>query len=114
MATRRDWIKNGYIKIFATSKKRRDPRMPDIETMEELAPAGSKGLLQALYAGQNLARSVVLPPAVHANRVKILRDAFASMTKDEHFLKESEKLGFGSRFDTRRGHEPRYRRHTGR
>ena len=61
MATRRDWIKNGYIKILATSKKRRDPRIPDIATMEELAPPGSKGLLQALYAGQNLARSVVLP-----------------------------------------------------
>lgn len=93
MATRRDWIKNGYIKILATSKKRRDPRIPDIATMEELAPAGSKGLLQALYAGQNLARSLVLPPGVPADRVKILRDAFASMTQDEHFLKESEKLG---------------------
>ena len=61
MATRRDWIKNGYIKILATSKKRLDPRIPDIATMEERAPAGSKGLLQALYAGQNLAGSVVLP-----------------------------------------------------
>lgn len=62
--------------------------------MEELAPAGSKGLLQALYAGQNLARSAVLPPGVPVDRVKILRDAFAAMTKDELFLKESEKLGF--------------------
>ena len=93
MATRRDWIKNGYIKILATSKKRRDSRVPDIATMEELAPAGSKGLLQALYAGQNLARSVILPPGVPADRVKILRDAFAAMTKDEHFQKEAEKLG---------------------
>src|SRR3990170_6890891 len=48
MATRREWIKNGYIKLLATSKKRRDPRIPDIATMEELAPPGSKGLLQAL------------------------------------------------------------------
>lgn len=93
MATRREWVKNGYIKILATSKKRRDPRVADIATMEEMAPAGSKGLLQALYAGQNLARSVVLPPGVPADRVKILRDAFAAMTKDEQFLKEAEKLG---------------------
>jgi tripartite-type tricarboxylate transporter receptor subunit TctC len=61
--------------------------------MEELAPAGSKGLLNALYAGQNLARSIVLAPGVPADRVKILRDAFAAMTKDEAFLKEAEKLG---------------------
>jgi tripartite-type tricarboxylate transporter receptor subunit TctC len=61
--------------------------------MEEIAPAGSKGLLNALYAGQNLARSVVLPPGVPADRVKIWRDAFAAMTKNEAFNKEAEKLG---------------------
>ena len=61
--------------------------------MEELAPAGSKGLLQALYAGQNIARSVILPPGVPADRVKILRDAFAAMTKDEQFQKEAAKQG---------------------
>lgn len=93
MSTRREWVKNGYIKILATSKKRRDPRVPDVASMEELAPAGSKGLLNALYAGQNLARSIVLPPGVPADRVKILRDAFAAMTKEEAFSKEAEKLG---------------------
>lgn len=93
MATRREWTKNGYIKLLATSKKGRDTRIPEVASMEELAPAGSKGLLNALYAGQNLARSLVLPPGVPAERVKIWRDAFAAMTKDEAFLKEAAKLG---------------------
>jgi tripartite-type tricarboxylate transporter receptor subunit TctC len=93
MATRREWIEKGYIKMLASSKRRRDPRIANVASMEELAPAGSKSLLNALYAGQNLARSVVLPPAVPADRVKILRDAFAAMTKDEQFLKEAEKQG---------------------
>lgn len=93
MATRREWLKNGYIKILATSKRRRDSRIPEVTSMEEIAPAGSKGLLNALYAGQNLARSVILPPGVPADRVKIWRDAFAAMTKDEAFNKEAEKLG---------------------
>lgn len=92
MVTRKEWIKSGYIKILATSKKRRDPRINDIATMEELAPAGSKSLLNALYAGQNLARSVVLPPGVPADRVKVWRDAFAAMTKDEAFKKEADQL----------------------
>ena len=30
---------------------------------------------------------------VPADRVKIMRDAFAAMTKDEQFIKESEKMG---------------------
>jgi tripartite-type tricarboxylate transporter receptor subunit TctC len=103
MATRREWTKNGYIKLLATSKKGRDTRIPEVAGMEELAPAGSKGLLNALYAGQNLARSLVLPPGVPAERVKIWRDAFAAMTKDELFKKESEKLGL--EIDLIRGEE---------
>lgn len=103
MATRREWTKNGYIKLLATSKKGRDTRIPEVASMEELAPAGSKGLLNALYAGQNLARSLVLPPGVPAERVKIWRDAFATMTKDELFKKEAEKLGL--EIDLIRGEE---------
>jgi tripartite-type tricarboxylate transporter receptor subunit TctC len=103
MATRREWIKNGYIKLLATSKKGRDTRIPEVASMEELAPAGSKGLLNALYAGQNLARSLVLPPGVPAERVKIWRDAFAAMTKDELFMKDAEKLGL--EIDLIRGEE---------
>jgi tripartite-type tricarboxylate transporter receptor subunit TctC len=93
LATRREWLKSGYIKPLVTSKKRRDPRLPELPSIEELAPAGTKGLLSALYAAENIGRSVVLPPGVPPERVKILRDAFAAMTKDEHFLKEAAKLG---------------------
>jgi len=64
-----------------------------VPSIDELAPAGSKGLLAAMYASQNLSRSVALPPGVPADRVKVLRDAFAAMTKDEAFIKESVKMG---------------------
>ena len=50
-------------------------------------------MLTALYAAENIGRSIVLPPNVPADRVKILRDAFADMTKDPQFLQEGEKIG---------------------
>ncbi len=93
MSTRRDWTRNGYIKMLASSKRSRDARIPAVPTIAEMAPAGSRSLLNALYASQNLARSVVLPPGVPPERVKILRDAFAATAKDEPFVKEAEKLG---------------------
>jgi tripartite-type tricarboxylate transporter receptor subunit TctC len=64
-----------------------------VPTIEELAPAGKKNLLSALYAAENIGRSVVLPPGVSPERVKVLRDAFAEMTQDPQFLKEAEKIG---------------------
>jgi tripartite-type tricarboxylate transporter receptor subunit TctC len=93
LATKREWIKTGYIKPLVTSKNRRDSRLPDLPSIEEIAPVGTKGLLSALYAAENIGRSVVLPPGVPPDRVKILRDAFAPMTKDVQFRKEADKLG---------------------
>jgi tripartite-type tricarboxylate transporter receptor subunit TctC len=91
-ATKREWLKSGYIKPLVTSRKSRDARLPDLPSIEELAPAGSKSLLAALHSAQNISRSIALPPGVPADRVKILRDAFAAMTKDEQFLKDAEKM----------------------
>jgi tripartite-type tricarboxylate transporter receptor subunit TctC len=93
LATRKEWISGGYVKLLATSKRVRDPRLPNVPTIEELAPPGNEALVSGLYAAQNLSRSIVLPPGVPADRVKILRDAFAVMVKDSDFLKEAEKLG---------------------
>ncbi len=93
MATKREWLRSGYIKPLVTSRKTRDARVPGVPSIMELAPAGSKGLLSALYAAQNIGRSIGLPPGVPPERVKELRDAFAAMTKDEEFLKEASKIG---------------------
>ena len=93
LATKRDWLKGGYITPLLTSRKTRDPRIPNVRSIMELAPAGSQGLLSALAAAQNIGRSIALPPGVPADRVKELRDAFAAMTKDALFLKEAEKIG---------------------
>ena len=93
LGTRREWIEKKYIRLLATSKNKRDSRLPEVPTIEELAPPGKKNLLSALYAAENIGRSIVLPPGVPPERVKILRDAFAEMTQDPQFLKEAEKIG---------------------
>jgi len=76
-----------------TSRKIRDARIPKVPSILELAPAGSQGLISALAAAQNIGRAIAVPPGVPADRVKVLRDAFAAMTNDEQFLKEAEKIG---------------------
>jgi tripartite-type tricarboxylate transporter receptor subunit TctC len=93
LSTRRAWIEQRFIRLLATSKSKRDPRIPEVVTIAELAPPGKKNLLAALYAAENIGRSIVLPPGVPPERVKVLRDAFAAMTQDTQFLKEAEKIG---------------------
>jgi len=93
LSTRREWVDKRFIRLLATSKSKRDQRIPEVPTIEELAPAGKRNMLTALYAAENIGRSIVLPPGVPADRVKVLRDAFAAMTKDPQFLQEGEKIG---------------------
>ena len=81
------------MKLLATSKSKRDPRTPEVPTIEELAPAGKKNFLNALYTAENIGRAIVLPPGVPAERVKSLRDGFAELAQDSRFRDEAEKLG---------------------
>jgi tripartite-type tricarboxylate transporter receptor subunit TctC len=94
LSTKRDWIDSKFIKLLVTSKSTRDERLPELPSISELAPAGKKPYLAALFASQFVGRSIVMPPKVPADRVKVLRDAFAATVKDPEFLKEAEKLGF--------------------
>ena len=93
LSTRRAWIEQRFIRLLATSKNKRDPRIPEVLTIEELAPPTKKNLLAALYAAENIGRSIVLPPGVPPERVKVLRDAFATMTQDPQFFTEAAKIG---------------------
>ncbi|MDH3445176.1 MAG: tripartite tricarboxylate transporter substrate-binding protein, partial [Deltaproteobacteria bacterium] len=93
LSTKRHWLDSGFIRILVTSKSERDDRLPEIPSISELAPAGNKQYLSGLFASQFIGRSIVLPPKVPADRVKILRDAFAATVKDKAFLNDAEKLG---------------------
>ena len=81
------------MRLIATLKNKRDPRMAEVSTIEELAPPGKKNLLSALYAAENIGRSIVLPQGFRRNESKFFAMPFAAMTKDPQFLKEAEKNG---------------------
>ena len=42
LGTKREWIEKRFIRFLATSKDKRDPRLPEVPTIEEMAPAGKK------------------------------------------------------------------------
>jgi len=59
LGTRKEWIEKRFIRLLATSRNKRDSRLPEVPTIAELAPAGKKNLLSALYAAENIGRSLV-------------------------------------------------------
>jgi len=90
--TRSNWIEKNFIKVLVVTSPQRDPRLPNVPTLEELAPKDRKPLLEAMYSVQG--RTFAMPPGVPPDRAKILRDAFAAMFKDPEFQKDVDKMGW--------------------
>jgi tripartite-type tricarboxylate transporter receptor subunit TctC len=91
-ATRSNWLEKNFIKVLVVTSPQRDSRLPNVPTLEEIAPADKKPLLEAMYSVQG--RTFAMPPGVPPERVKILRDAFAAMFKDKDFQQDVDKLGW--------------------
>jgi tripartite-type tricarboxylate transporter receptor subunit TctC len=91
-ATRSHWLEKNFIKVLVVTSPKRDPRLPNVPTLEELAPADRKPLLESMYSVQS--RTFAMPPGVPPERAKILRDAFAAMFKDKDFQQDVDKLGW--------------------
>ena len=90
------WEKKGFDRHLVQAGKKRDPRLPELPTIYELmdkyrtSDVGRR-LTQIFLAGDELGRPMVAPPGVAAERVKILRGAYANALKDPDLLAEVER-----------------------
>jgi tripartite-type tricarboxylate transporter receptor subunit TctC len=90
------WEKKGFDRHLLQAGKQRDQRLADVPTLQELmdkykTPEVGRRLAQVLLAGDELGRPMVAPPGVSADRVKVLRAAYARALKDPELIAEVEK-----------------------
>jgi tripartite-type tricarboxylate transporter receptor subunit TctC len=90
------WRKNNFVHVLYQTGRRRDPRLKDVPTMNELMDKHKtavpvRQLAKAILIASDLGRPIVAAPAVPADRIKILRDAFDKSVSDPAFLAEAER-----------------------
>ena len=78
---------------------KRDPRLKEVPTLNELMQQyktsdSGKRLAKVVLTAATLGRPISAPPAVPAERTKILREAYAKAMKDPELLAEAEKRGW--------------------
>lgn len=96
-----EYLKPGALVPLVQFGPKREKEWPDAPTVLELAKnAEDKAALDVVVQGPELGRSYWVGPGVPAERLKILRDAFNQMVKDEKFLAEFKKLKMLERFTT--------------
>jgi tripartite-type tricarboxylate transporter receptor subunit TctC len=89
--------KAGKIKVLMQNGLKRDPELPDVPLSLELAknPA-DKQALEFYFTQNTIARPILAPPDVPADRVAALRAAMIAMAKDQEFKDDAAKLGLDS------------------
>ena len=89
------WVKKKFVRILMQTGNKRDERLKDVPTIGELMDKyktddGGQRLAKLVLAGGEFGRPYVLPPNTPADKVKILREAFAKTLRDEAALADAK------------------------
>src|SRR5688572_19161421 len=90
------WHKKGFDRHLVQTSRKKDSRAADAPTLNELfdqykVPENSRRLAQVLLAAGDFGRPMMVTPGTPADRVKILRDAYAKTLSDREVLDEAKK-----------------------
>ncbi len=89
------WVKKKFVRVLIQTGKKRDERLKDVPTIPELMDKyktddAGRRLTNLILAGGEFGRPYVLPPNTPADKVKIIREAFAKTLKDEALLADAK------------------------
>jgi tripartite-type tricarboxylate transporter receptor subunit TctC len=90
-----DWIADHKIVVLAQAGAKRAKSIPDVPLLTELAGTAARRKIFALISSAPaLGQPYVAPPGVPADRLAILRQAFAATLTDPAFLADAKKIRF--------------------
>jgi tripartite-type tricarboxylate transporter receptor subunit TctC len=92
-ASKQIWFKENQAKIILQDVLERDPDLPDVPAIVELASNADDRKLLALYAsGGVVGRAIVAPPGLSSEVTQTLRTALDRMVADPEFLTDLNRM----------------------
>ncbi len=91
-ATSAEALQDGKINLFIQFGLRRHPDLPGVSWIFDHARTDDdKAAMELMFSPQEFGRPFVLPPAVTADTIKMMRSAFDSTMTDPNFLDEAAR-----------------------
>jgi tripartite-type tricarboxylate transporter receptor subunit TctC len=91
-AVRPDWIRDKKITMLLQGALQNDPELKDLpNALDFIKSPADRQVMELHFTQKTAARPVILPPVVPAERLAILRRAFADLGQDKEFLAEAAK-----------------------
>jgi tripartite-type tricarboxylate transporter receptor subunit TctC len=103
-ASKPDWVSGKKINVLVQLGMKKHPDMGATPLVMDYAKTDfERGVLELIFARQDMAYPVVAPPGVPAERVAVLRKAFEAVMKDPDYLADAKKQHL--EIDSMRGEE---------
>jgi tripartite-type tricarboxylate transporter receptor subunit TctC len=92
-ATSPDWLKDRKVNLLVQIALRKDPRLPDVPFVMDLAKSPEdRQILQLIFGWLHVSRPIATPPDVPGERLAALRLAFNETMRDTEFRADAEKI----------------------
>jgi tripartite-type tricarboxylate transporter receptor subunit TctC len=89
-----EWVTDHKVRILLQYGSERLPQLSDVPTAIELVTSDDDRAALRFYATKfALARPLLIPPDVPADRVAALQQAFADTMEDPRYLEEAQRIG---------------------
>ncbi|MBM4296681.1 MAG: hypothetical protein FJ143_02965 [Deltaproteobacteria bacterium] len=91
------WVKSGFLRVLVQTPRKRNAKLPDVPSVHELMDRykvadKNRRIALVLLGSDNFGNfPTVATPGIPADRVKILRDAYAKTLKEADLLDEAKK-----------------------
>ena len=90
------WRKKGFVHVIVQTGKKRSANLPEVPTLHELMDQhktsdSARRLAAVILAANEIGRPIIGTPAIPAERVKILREAFMKTVNDPELLDDAKK-----------------------
>lgn len=91
-AAKPQWIKENKVRILLQGSLEKDPELPNVASaLDFVKNETDRKALELYFSQKTVARPVVAPPGVPAERIADWRKAFSALDKDPAFKAEVEK-----------------------
>jgi hypothetical protein len=91
-SVRPSWLAEKKVNILMQSALQRDPELHGVPLALDFVKGDADRRVMELYLTQKtVARPVIAPPGVPADRISALRQAFAALAHDKDFLADAQK-----------------------
>ena len=98
-ASKPEWIANKRINVMVQLGLKRHPEMAPAPLVMDYATNDSdRGVLELIFARQDMAYPIVAPPGTPPERVAVLRKAFEAVLRDPEYLADAKKQHLESAF----------------